>query len=87
MTCDLCTLEKRTKWYYDDDEFVIIDCKTCNIPMMVTKQHIMEPSPILLESMIKTAKNLFGEDITFRKKQRKIKSHWHWHCEVNYEKH
>ena len=79
MTCDLCILEKRTRWYYEDAYFVIINCGTCNIPMIVIKRHTMKFSDQLLEKMIEVAHQLFGVNIEFRTEQKKIKDHWHRH--------
>ncbi len=39
MKCPLCNPEKKTKWYYDDGIVRIIDCETCNIPMVVLVRH------------------------------------------------
>ena len=81
--CDLCNPVKKTKWYHMDKDFLIIDCDTCNQPMLVTKEHTMTPSDKLIEKMMRTAKTIFGENISFRKRQRKIKDHFHWHIEKN----
>lgn len=82
MTCDLCILEKRTKWFYEDKSFVIINCDHCMQPMIVIKRHTMQPTEQRLEKMIKIAHELFGKNIEFRKEQKKIKSHFHWHIIV-----
>lgn len=42
--CELCNLERKTKWYYEDDFIVICDCLTCRIPMVVLKKHTTEIS-------------------------------------------
>ena len=42
--CKLCQLvEDRkfiTKKYYEDAYFMIIDCRTCKTPMLVSKEHV-----------------------------------------------
>lgn len=47
-SCPLCRIyEKReifTRVYYEDDFCIILDCKTCMIPMVVIKEHIQYPS-------------------------------------------
>lgn len=37
--CDLCLMEKRTEWFYEDDIFRVIECETCHRKMIVLKQH------------------------------------------------
>lgn len=80
-TCPLCKLEKKTKWFYEDKDFVILECMTCRVPMVVTKKHTMKPSNKLVNKMVAKAKELFGENIGVRKTQRSVKDHWHWHFE------
>lgn len=81
MSCRLCSLKKATPWFYDGDNFVIITCDTCGVPMIVVREHTMDPSAELKKRMINKAENIFGEGIEFRTNQRDIKDHWHWHIE------
>ena len=40
--CCLCRLvegDVTTRKYYEDDEWIIVDCKTCKVPMLVSKVH------------------------------------------------
>lgn len=77
--CELCELKKITKWYYENDDFVILNCKTCGIPMVVTRKHIMEVGEKLMRDIELKVREIFGDNFKFRKNQRKIKDHWHWH--------
>ena len=87
--CELCNLEKKTKWYFEDDKWIICDCLTCGIPMLIYKKHTMEiPAKDLsyifhlLRYNFDDPKRLFGREfnkITFRMSQRKIKDHFHIH--------
>ncbi len=41
-SCELCKLVEgkiKTRLYYRDSEFLIVDCLTCRIPMLVFKHH------------------------------------------------
>jgi hypothetical protein len=51
MTCELCLLEKRTHWYYENSEFVITECDTCHIPMAVWKHHGTNPPHEIIYDM------------------------------------
>ncbi len=78
MTCDLCNLEKKTKWYYEDDFFIVCDCKKCHVPMIVLKRHdtelILNESKRLIELLMR-----FAEGKRIRFKRRSIPSHFHLH--------
>lgn len=80
--CELCNLnkKKKTKWYYADNNFVVCDCLTCHKPMVVLRKHTMEISEAMETVIGIVVYRLFG-DFTFRKEQRKIKDHLHWHIE------
>ena len=49
--------------------------------MIVTKNHDRGISGSIIEAYIKgIVRGVFrGKDFSFRKEQRKIKDHWHWH--------
>lgn len=84
VACELCKLVRGniiTKCYYNEEDFLIVDCKTCgpNVPMLVVKKHTMQPPIDLIDRMIIKAKELFGENILIRKNQRQIKDHLHYH--------
>ena len=78
--CELCNLEKKTNWYYEDEEFIICECETCRIPMIISKEHAGEVTR-LTESYIRgLVKGVFdGKKFHFRKSQRIVFFHWHWH--------
>ena len=82
MTCDLCVLKKKTKWYFENKDFAIIDCETCHIPMVVWKHHGIKPDKKKVQEMQEKAKEIFGENITFRMLMRKIPEHYHFHISV-----
>lgn len=79
--CELCVRDRVTRWYYEDDLVAIFDCKSpaCGLPMVVLKRHTMSPTPEEVEHMEAVARQAFGESVTFRKNQRTIADHFHWH--------
>jgi len=79
--CELCDLERKTRWYYESEAFVVCDCLTCNVPMIVLRQHGLPMGLVYLERRaFEICRNLFGDDfIDFRTTQQKVKEHWHWH--------
>jgi hypothetical protein len=82
LNCELCDLANGniiTKKYYEDEEFICVDCSTCRIPMIVLKRH----SPSLTKEERAKADTLLTELFpsgAWRKDgMRKIKMHWHQH--------
>lgn len=41
--CELCTLDRINHVFYNCDDFIIIPCDNCNVPMAVPYEHI-DPS-------------------------------------------
>lgn len=78
--CQLCRLEKRTTWHYEDHRVAIITCDTCHTPMAVLKDHNdeSEAAQLYAEGI---CKGLFGPDISFRYERRDIPDHPHFHVE------
>jgi len=80
VSCELCNLEKKTKWYYEDDRFIICDCLTCGTPMVVWKEHTLDCTAEERGKITEVCKRLFGERfLAFRVTMRKIPNHLHWH--------
>ncbi len=83
--CELCNLEKKTYWYYEDDYFVVCDCETCKTPMIVSKRHTIELNQEeMIDLMWILAKrfNVFHNMVVkgiLDQKRRKIPDHWHAH--------
>ena len=75
--CPLCELTHLTKWYHITPDFIIMDCKTCHIPMYVWRNHEF-PNDKEVLIMLEDAKTRFPN----RKvdmKRRRIHDHWHMH--------
>ena len=89
MDWDLCLLIVRTNVYLENEYFIILDCKSCLVPMAVWKEHTMdvpEPDEYVMRALLSEAGEMrFGEnkfyiDIV----QRAVLDHLHWHAR-NYE--
>jgi len=76
--CDLCKLSEISSWYYQDDSWVIIECITCKMPMIVYRQHTMEVSLDEVKRILIQAKLKF-DNVKIRFNQRKILDHFHIH--------
>ena len=81
----------KTKLYYPDDiskvsssDFIIIDCKTCKIPMIVIRDHVDSVSKNLWNKILYVTKKQFGYSTHLRCKPRQIKDHFH--CHINIKK-
>ena len=41
--CELCEAHPWTPWHHEDDVCWVADCESCDLPMVVWKQHGTEP--------------------------------------------
>ena len=59
MTCELCDLvfnrNIKTKFHFEDDNFIMVDCDHCKVPMLVYKKH----TPELPKELKKEVHSLF----------------------------
>ena len=94
-SCDLCRLETITKEYYRCDDFVILDCMHCKVPMIVTLKHVdpmdfsnMDLRHRMYEKITEIGEEFYkGEDRWYVDMQeRKIPHHLHWHVRVPWAK-
>ena len=88
--CPLCKifteLDVKTKLYYpkieniqDKDDFVIVDCLSCKVPMVVVSDHTTEIGKEQWGRILYRCKQLFGGTIRLRTNRRTIRDHWHAH--------
>ena len=77
--CRLCSgLDRVTRVWYEDPVCVIVDCKSCRVPMVVLKRHVEVATCRESAHMIRVTKKLFpGGRIDFKK--RSIPGHDHFH--------
>ena len=88
--CDLCLLKRRTNVYIDNEYFIIMDCDSCHVPMIVWKEHTMsvpEPDEQVMEAFLTEVANQFyeGKSYFIDKKQRAVLDHMHWHARLKEE--
>ena len=87
MDCDLCLLKRRTNVYLDNRFFIILDCDSCHVPMVVWKEHTMDvpkPDEQVMEAFLTEVANQFYGDKNYfiDKNQRDILDHIHWHARL-----
>lgn len=93
--CPLCEIflnpkdNVRTQLYWPetieeipDSEFVIIDCDSCHIGMIVLGEHITEITRECWGRILYRARDVFGKNVRLRLQRRKITDHWHAHVSV-----
>ena len=85
--CELCNLEKKTTWHYEDKYFVICDCETCKVPMIVSKRHTIELNQEELIDLIVIISGVrivdgFTNKLKGELDQNKRKIPDHWHCHI-----
>ncbi len=78
-TCELCILERCTTWYYEGKYFVIIDCQTCRIPMIVLRRHSLTLT-VAEQSELDNIMS-YTSGMNMRGIMRKIPDHWHKHLD------
>lgn len=88
--CDLCNLiagNVITKKYYENDNWIIVDCKSCKVPMLVSKVHTSYTHLTLidLEELFRGYKGdkwfipVNHSDYYVDCRMRKIPEHFHCH--------
>ena len=75
--CDLCLLEKKTKWHLLTAYFRVVDCLKCQIPMIVLRRHDTE----LTEAEQRDLDWILEQfpDRSMTDTMGTIKDHWHRH--------
>lgn len=81
--CDLCGLtfdgEIKTRKHYEDDDFIVVDCLICRVPMAVLKDHRSEFTDDEKARLRKMFFDLFGSLGDPDWEQRRIPEHAHVH--------
>ena len=81
MICALCDLvynrDIKTELYWENECFMIVECLTCRVPMLVFKEH-REWDEGELELAKQFATALFS-DCSIRIQRRQIPDHPHFH--------
>jgi hypothetical protein len=78
----LCEAAHLTPWYYEDELCWIAECELCATPMVVWRQHVVEPPPEMVAylhaRLREVAADHFGE-IWIDDNRRSIPDHYHAH--------
>ena len=88
--CDLCLLKRKINVYIDNEYFIIMDCDSCQVPMIVWKEHTMDvpdPDKQMMEAFLIEVANQFyeswdGKGYFIDKNQRDVLDHIHWHARL-----
>lgn len=83
--CELCEAARFTQWYHEDDLCWIADCEVCDVPMVVWKEHAVEPPTDvlahLLDRLSEVADAKFGKGgWSLDRVMRQIPDHFHAHA-------
>ncbi len=86
--CELCELKVIEKEFYRNNDFIILSCMNCHVPMVVPFEHI-DPNASGYErlrermenELFRVAFDFFGDlEFFIDKKENKILDHMHWHA-------
>ncbi|HYD49205.1 MAG TPA: hypothetical protein VEB21_12690 [Terriglobales bacterium] len=85
--CELCQLTRTTTWYAEYDQpfrFAILDCDSCDVPMVVFGEHRAAPSLEEKEAMQRQlagiADQKYPQGWFFDDRMRQIPDHYHCHA-------
>lgn len=84
-TCELCEAARLTTWYHEDDLCWVADCEICAVPMVVWREHAVDPPPEVREHMVaqltKVADEVLGAGTwSLDSVMRQIPDHFHAHA-------
>jgi hypothetical protein len=94
-SCDLCRLETITKEYYRCDDFVVLDCMNCKVPMIVANNHVspmdfsdMDLRRRMYEKIVEVGQEFYKNDDRWYvdMQERNIPNHLHWHVRLPWAK-
>lgn len=86
MTCELCEAVLFTRQYSNDDLCWVADCESCDVPMVVWREHGTEPPEATLAHMLAMLTDaahqrfVAGERWFIDRKMRQIPDHFHAHA-------
>jgi hypothetical protein len=83
--CELCEAARMTPWHHEDDVCWIADCESCDVPVVVWREHGAEPDAAslahMLEALAATADRVLGEgEWRLDRVMRQIPDHFHAHA-------
>jgi len=80
--CSLCHINphnNETKIYHVDTDFIVLECRTYHIPMIVYRYHTMTLPIDTMLDLHRIIAVMFGPDTRLRMSQRVVKHHWYAH--------
>ena len=81
--CDLCEAARITEWFHEDDICWIAECEICATPMVVWREHGVDPPDVdrkhMLDRLAEVATAQFG-DHWVDGHMRNIPDHFHAHA-------
>lgn len=87
MTCELCALARTTTWYAEFTapfRFAILDCDSCDVPMVVIGDHRQTPTDeqraVMQSELGRIADAKFPDGWFFDDHMRQIPDHYHCHA-------
>jgi len=86
--CELCELKIRNNVQFEDDDLIVLDCASCEVPMIVWKEHTMELTKnmeIKMNAILEAyGFRIFGsQKFYIDRQQRAVLNHLHWHARPN----
>lgn len=83
--CELCEAARLTTWYHEDDVCWVADCEICCVPMVVWRQHAVDPPDDVRQHMLghlgRVADDILGAGTwSFDTVMRQIPDHFHAHA-------
>lgn len=83
--CELCEAARITPWHHEDDICWVADCEICDVPMVVWREHGVEPPEDvhahMLSRLHEVATARFGVDgYSIDGVMRQIPDHFHAHA-------
>lgn len=83
--CELCALAPRTTWFREDPRFLVIECDSCDLPMVVLRRHAMTVTESLAAEMEASLQEVADAELGpgtwwCDRRQRTIADHLHWHA-------
>lgn len=83
MTCELCQAARLTTWYHEDDVCWVAECEACFVPMVVWREHGIDPPDDVRAHMLARLGEVAGRlglQHSIDEVLRSIPDHWHAHA-------
>jgi hypothetical protein len=83
--CELCAASRFTPWFHEDETCWIAECESCAVPLVVWREHGVEPPPAEVAHMLgeleRVAATQFGDgQYWIDRLMRQIPDHFHAHA-------